>query len=104
MQGKVKIINKYFLFWFAVFVLFLVPLVNSFCVNLRKIIHSLVVNNQYKCMLDKLYLENKKLSHKMEYYKTNEGIKTLIKERLDKVEKGEYLVRFREDKQNMNAK
>ena len=104
MRGKTNIADKYFLFWFTVFILFLVPLVNSFCVNLREIIHSLVINNQYKGMLDKLYLENEKLSHKMEYYKTNEGIKTLIKERLDKVEEGEYLVRFRESKQSMNAK
>ena len=38
--------------------------------------------------------ENKRLAFKLKYYKSTYGLKRLTKERLNKVEDGELLVKF----------
>jgi hypothetical protein len=85
-------------FWMLIFLLFLLPITNSFFVNINKLVKSVIANKEYKKMLVDLDYDNKKLKNKVRYYKTSHGIKTLIKERLNKVEDGELLIKFDEPK------
>ncbi len=81
-------------FWVIILGLFLVPLCNSLLININKLFVSVSANNQYKVMLNKLDEENTKLSDKVRYYKSLEGTKALIKDRLNKVEEGESIIKF----------
>lgn len=86
--------NPKTIFWFVIFALFLIPVSNSFLVNVSKIVNSVIINNQYKSVLSELYKKNDKLTNKVRYYETLHGLRTLIKDRLNKVEDGEILIKF----------
>lgn len=81
-------------FWMLVFSLLFLPIANSFFVNINKLVKSVIANKEYKEMLIDLDTDNKRLKNKVKYYKTSQGVKTLIKERLNKVEDGEVLIKF----------
>ena len=83
-----------FIYWFVIFSLLFVPIFNSFCKNLQSLIKCNLTNKEYKTILDKLKSDNKRLSSKVRYYKTQEGLKSVIKERLNKVEDGEVLIKL----------
>ena len=84
------------LYWFIIFTLLLLPVAHSFFTNVKNMATGLAVNNEYKLLLCKLNDENSNLSNKVNYYKTSEGIKALIKDRLNKVEEGELIIKFNE--------
>lgn len=86
--------EKYY--WYLIFVLLFVPLTNSFVTNLQKMVKSVITYNQYKSLRQELFNENMELNSKLEYYKTPVGIKSLIKDRLNKVEEGEVIVKFKD--------
>ena len=98
MASNIK--NPTSIFWFVIFALFLIPLSNSFLANISKIVNSIIINNQYKSTLNELYKKNDKLTNKVRYYESLHGLKTLIKDRLNKVEDGEILIKF--NKQSMD--
>lgn len=83
-----------FIFWMTIFSLFFLPVVNSFVVNLNNVVKLLIANTQYADILYNLNNENKNIKSNIEYYKTSEGLKSLVKGRLHKVEKGEILIEF----------
>lgn len=56
------------------------------------------MQNEYKSILNSLTTQNTDLSKKVEYYKTSTGIKNLTKERLNKVDKGEIIIKFENSK------
>ena len=87
-------LNWKFYYWFLIFTLLFFPLSKSFIVNMEKIIKSMLTYNQCKSLVDDLSDQNQKLSDKVEYYKTTKGIKSLIKEKLNKVEEGEIIIRY----------
>ena len=82
------------IFWFVIFSLLFIPIVNSFIVNLNKLVKSVLANNYYKTNLYKLYNDNELLRKKVKFYKSPQGIRTLVKERLNKVEEGEIVIKF----------
>ncbi len=89
------------LFWTLIFSLLFFPISNSFFVNVNKLVKSVIANKEYKEMLIDLDSENKVLKNKVRYYNTSQGIKTLIKERLNKVEDGEVLIKFNDGSSNI---
>ena len=95
---KRRRINRESLFWFLILLLLFVPLINSFVSNIQKLFKTMITNIEYKETQDKLLTYNKKLLGRLRYYETKDGIKTLVKERLDKVEKGESLIKFEDFK------
>lgn len=88
--------NREKYYWYLIFVLLSIPLTNSFVTNLQKMIKSVMTYNQYKSLRQELFNENMELNSKLEYYKTPVGIKSLIKDRLNKVEEGEVIVKFKD--------
>lgn len=84
------------IFWSVFFALLFIPLTNSFVVNLKKLVSSITTNSAYKELLSKLNTEKKDLDHKVRYYESKDGLKSLIKDRLNKVEDGELLIRLSE--------
>ena len=82
------------LYWLIIFSLLFIPITNSFFVSIKKLIRNLVANSEYTMMLNQLDNENKELTDRIKSYKTSQGLKTLIKDRLNKVEKGELLIKF----------
>lgn len=88
--------NWKLLYWLIIFSLLFIPISNSFFVSISKLVKSVIANNEYKKILSELYDENKELSNKVKYYKSSQGLKNLIKDRLDKVEEGELLIKFNE--------
>ncbi|MBI3589914.1 MAG: hypothetical protein HY094_00875 [Candidatus Melainabacteria bacterium] len=88
------------IYWFVVFVLLFIPLTHSFFIDLKKLIKSVITYGEYKSLFNNLALENKQLSGKVKYYKTHSGIKNLIKERLNKVEDGELIIKFTDKGKN----
>ena len=81
-------------FWVLFFGLLFIPITNTFFVNLSKIIKCFINNYTYKSSLSELIGENNKLKSKVRYYKTMAGFKSLIKERLEKVDDGEILIKY----------
>lgn len=81
-------------YWIIIFSLLLLPITNSFFVSFKKLVKSVINYREYGLLLGKLVSENKELSSKVEYYKTSPGIKALIKERLNKVEDDELIIKF----------
>ncbi|OGI20580.1 MAG: hypothetical protein A3B68_05930 [Candidatus Melainabacteria bacterium RIFCSPHIGHO2_02_FULL_34_12] len=92
--------GKRFYFWFLISALLFLPICNSFLVNIQKLLLSVNENKRYRQILGTLNDENIKLSNKVRYYQTENGIKTLIRDRLNKVEKDEVLIKI----QNKNIK
>ena len=86
-----------FYFWFIFFSLLFIPVANSFIVNIKKLYVSYIDNIRFKQVQSSLICENKKLIHKLKDYKSIHGLKTLTKERLNKVEDGESLIKFNND-------
>ena len=86
--------DRKLIFWFVFFILLFLPVSNTFFVNISKFIKSLITNTEYKQVLNKLNDENSKLSSKYEYYKSSEGLKMLIKDKLNKVHDGELIIRY----------
>ena len=84
------------IYWFFVFLLLFIPVTNTFCVNVNKLFKIIASNNKYKHRVCELNSENQNLNNKVKYIKTKQGLKSLIKDRLDKVEDGEVIVRFSE--------
>ena len=82
------------LYWFLIFCLLLVPLTHSFFLNINKLIKSFITYNDYKKLIGDLCIDNRKLVSKVKFYNSSQGIKTLIKDRLNKVEEGELLIKF----------
>ena len=89
-----KIDNWKKYYWFLVFSLLLSSVTNSFLINVNNLVKGLVSNYRYKLIMHKLCLDNQRLSKKVEYYKTSSGIKSLVKERLHKVEDGELIIKI----------
>ncbi len=83
-------------FWVAFFCLLFIPITNTFFVNLGKLVKCFVNNYIYKSSLNELIGENNNLKSKVRYYKTTDGFKSLIKERLEKVNDGEILIKYTE--------
>ena len=81
-------------FWAVFFCLLFAPITNTFFVNLSKIIKCFINNYIYKSTLNELIGENNNLKSKVRYYKTTSGFKSLIKERLEKVDDGEILIKY----------
>ena len=81
-------------FWALFFCLLFVPITNTFFVNLSKLVKCFINNYTYKSFLCHLIGENSNLNNKVKYYKTQDGFKTLIKERLEKVDDGEILIKY----------
>ena len=86
-----------FYFWLIFLCLLFVPITNSFVVNIKKLCLSCNDNNKFQQVQNTLISENKKLIHKLKYYKTVQGLKTLAKERLNKVEDRELLIKFNDN-------
>lgn len=82
------------LYWFIICSLLFVPITNSFFVSLKKLVKSVIANNKYEKMVRKLENENEELSNKVKYYKSSQGLRNLVKDRLNKVEDGELLIKF----------
>lgn len=82
------------LYWGIIFSLLFIPVLNSLCVNLKLLIASSIASGEYKLMLSKLQVDNKRLVDKVKVYKTEEGLKTYVKESLNKVEEGELLIKY----------
>ena len=74
------------------------PVANGFCINVGKIIKSIHANNDYRSVLSNLCNENMELTAKLKYFKSSQGMKILIKDRLNMVEKGELLIKFNDSK------
>lgn len=83
------------IFWLVVFVLLLVPVSNSFYLNTKQVIKSYGINADSKELYANLTNENKSLYRKIRYYKTKNGQKSLVKEKLNKVEDDELLIKFK---------
>ncbi len=83
-------------FWAVFFCLLFIPITNTFFVNLSKLIKCFINNHIYKNSLNELIGENNNLKGKVRYYKTTDGFKSLIKERLEKVDEGEILIKYSE--------
>ncbi len=81
-------------FWALFFCLLFVPITNTFFVNLSKLVKCFINNYTYKSSLCHLMGENSSLKDKVKYYKTRDGFKALIKERLEKVDDGEILIKY----------
>lgn len=102
MHGQQESLDLKLVFWMLIFSLFFLPIANSFFVNINKLVKSVIANKEYKEMLIDLDSDNKRLRNKVKYYKTSQGVKTLIKERLNKVEDGEVLIKFDDTKSGIN--
>lgn len=90
-----RIINNWVkYYWLIIFSLLLLPITNSFFVSFKKLVKSVINYKEYESLLSRLAVENKELSSKVEYYKTSPGIKALIKERLNKIEDDELIIKF----------
>lgn len=83
-------------YWFIIFSMLFIPISNSFVVNIKKLIKSLIANNSYNKLHTELSAENNKLFNKLKYYESSEGLKSLVKDRLNKVEDGELLIKFKD--------
>ena len=83
-------------FWATFFCLLFIPITNTFFVNLNKLIKCFINNYTYKSSLNELIGENNNLRSKVRYYKTTSGFKSLVKERLEKVDDGEILIKYSE--------
>ena len=70
---------------------------------MNKLVQSFVINYERKYAVSKLTGENEELKSKIEYYKSSKGIKTLVKDRLNKVDEGEIIIKF-DDKDNGKIK
>ncbi|MBI2996817.1 MAG: hypothetical protein HYY52_08965 [Candidatus Melainabacteria bacterium] len=84
------------IYWLIIFSLFIIPVTNGFFVSIRNLVKGLIANYEYKLLLSQLNNENKDLQDKIRYYNSTQGLKTLIKDRLNKVEEGELLIKFNE--------
>lgn len=97
MKSKMQIRNfgnLRLVYWFVIFTLFLIPVTNSFFGNIDRLVKSIASGVEYHKSLDVLVQEKKQLSSKVRNYHTTEGLKTLIKDRLNRVEKGESIIKF----------
>jgi hypothetical protein len=70
------------------------PTINSFFVNSKNVIKSYRVNTDRKELLKRLSDENRRLDRKLDFYKSKEGQKSLIKEKLHRVEEGEVIIKL----------
>ncbi len=93
-SDRTRIKDWKLLYWGIIFSLLFVPVLNSLCVNLKLLIGSSIASSEYKLMLSKLQVDNKRLVDKVKVYKTEEGLKTYVKESLNKVEEGELLIKY----------
>lgn len=91
-----------FIFWIIILLLLFIPVTNSFLVNIKHLLSTSVSNNEYKELISKLTAEKRDLDHKVKYYESKDGLKTLIKERLNKVEEGELLIKLSQKMSNPN--
>lgn len=82
------------LYWIVIFMLLLIPLGNSVLSSTKNLTKSISVNHKRKILLEKLVKENNKINRKVTYYMSSDGQKSLVKEKLNKVEDGELLIKF----------
>lgn len=82
------------LYWLLVLTFLLIPVANSFVVSVKNVVDSYKINVKHKESLSNLSVENRKLLSKIKYYKSNEGKKALVKDRLHMVDKGEILIKY----------
>lgn len=82
------------IYWFVIFSLLLIPVANSFFIGFKKVIDSVLLNTKHKEKLTELAKENEKIRDKVKYYKTDDGVKALVKDRINKVEEGEYIIKY----------
>ncbi|MBI1859267.1 MAG: hypothetical protein HYR97_09180 [Candidatus Melainabacteria bacterium] len=83
------------IYWYLVFSLLLIPVTNSFFVGLKKVISTFRLNIKHKNFITSVYDENKKLGDKVKYYRSTEGKMALVKDKLNRVETGEYIIKFK---------
>ena len=88
--------NKIKLFWTIFWVLLLAPVTKSFFINVNLMIKGYVINNQYVNLFQEILAENNNLKNKVKYYSTPNGYRSLIKERLEKLDDGEILIKYKE--------
>ena len=81
-------------YWLIIFSLLFIPITNSFIVSIKKLVKSVIAYNEYKKLVNGLVNENKSLTNKVKYYESSQGLKCLIKDRLNKVEDGELLIKI----------
>lgn len=86
------------MYWFIIFSLLLIPITNSFFIGVKRLVQSFVINYERKGAVSKLTNENQEIRNKIEYYKSSKGIKTLVKDRLNKVDEGEIIIKFDKEK------
>lgn len=86
--------NWKFYYWFVFFLLLLIPATNSFFTSIKSVNNSYISNANQKMFLSRLTYENNRLNRKVKYYKTSEGAKSLVKDRLEMVEDGEVLIKL----------
>ena len=84
------------LFWVCFWSLLFLPMTNSFVVNLNLLVNTLLSHNQYKNSLSQLVVENNTLNNKLKYYMTESGFESLVKERLERLDEGEVLIKYLE--------
>lgn len=82
------------IYWLFVFMLLMLPLCNSFYVNTKLLIASYQTNMDRRKYLSSIIDQNKSISNRIRYSKTRKGQEALIKEKLNKVEKDELLIKF----------
>lgn len=92
----IKELNYKQAFWVLFVCLLFVPVTNTFFVNLSKIITCFKDNYIYKSSLNELIGENINIQSKVRYYKSSDGFKSLVKDRLEKVDDGEILIKYSE--------
>ena len=92
-----KIENYKELFWALLFIILFIPITNSFFVNLNKLVQYYISNDKYQKLLSELSVDNNNLKSKIRYYKTTQGLKELIKDRLEKVDNGEILIKYSDE-------
>lgn len=90
-----KSINWKKVYWSSILLLLILPVTNSFFVNLKKITKLLNEYSINNLLLGELETQNQNISNRVQFYKTERGQKNLIKERLDTVEDGELIIKFK---------
>ena len=82
------------IYWFVIFSLLLIPAFNGFCKSINSLVKSNISSYEYRQIVSGLEDNNKILKSQIKYYKSDKGLKTIVKERLNKVEEGEILIKF----------
>lgn len=86
--------NWKLIYWLAMLCLSIPLLVKSFVVNLKNVVNSMRENKLRKEVVIKLKEDNQELYKKLKHYQSEEGIKSLVKDKLYRVEKDELIIKY----------